>query len=144
LTVAGLAGGLLTALLTGTAALHAWWGLGGSFPAADRDSLALLAIGQRQVPPPLACFAVALAVAGMAMLPAINLGWIGPPPLLRRLAAFGCWAAAAIFAVRGIAGYTVTFDRIFPLEPFHTMNRLAYSPLCLLLALLFVVVARSR
>ena len=139
-----LAGGLLTALLAGIAALHAWWGLGGSFPAADRDALALLVIGQRQVPPPVACFVVAAAVAAMAMLPAIALGWIGAPPLLRRLAEVGCWGAAAIFAVRGVGGYTAAFDRIFPLEPFHMMNRMAYSPLCLLLALLFVMVARAE
>lgn len=140
----GLAGGLLTALLLGIAALHAWWGLGGSFPAADRESLALLVIGQRQVPPPLACFVVALAVAGMALLPAINIGWIGTPSWLRRLAALGCWGAAAIFALRGVAGYLPAFAGRFPLEPFASMNRVAYSPLCLLLALLFVVVARAR
>ena len=140
----GLAGALLTALLAGIAVLHAWWGLGGSFPAADRESLALLVIGQRQVPPPLACFVVALAVAGMALLPAIHLGWIGTPPLLRRLAALGCWGAAAIFAVRGIAGYLPAFERLFPLEPFASMNRVAYSPLCFLIAALFAAIARSR
>jgi len=142
--VTGFAGGLLTALLAGIAALHAWWGLGGSFPAADRDSLALLVIGQRQVPPPLACFVVAAAVAGMALLPAITLGWIGTPSWVRRLVEVGCWGAAAIFAIRGVAGYLPAFARLFPLEPFASMNRVAYSPLCLLLALLFVVVARAR
>lgn len=144
MTLTGVAAGLLTALLAGIAALHAWWGFGGSLPAADRESLALLVIGQRQVPPPLACFVVALAVAGMALLPAIALGWIGASPWVRRLAELGCWGAAAIFALRGVAGYLTAFERVFPLEPFHMMNRLAYSPLCLLIALLLIVVLRAE
>jgi hypothetical protein len=144
LSATGLAGGLLTAILAAIAVVHALWGIGSSFPAADRDALALLAIGQRQVPPPLACFVVAAGVAAMAALPSVALGWVELPRPLVGLAKVGCWVAAAIFAARGGAGYLPAFERLFPLEPFHTMNRVAYSPLCLLLALLFVVVARAR
>lgn len=144
MTVANLAGVLLTAILAAIAIVHASWGFGSSFPAADRDSLALLAIGQRQVPDAAACFAVAFAVAAMAALPSVALGWVELPRPFVQLAKLGCWAGAAIFAARGVAGYLPAFDRIFPLEPFHTMNRVAYSPLCLLLAALFVVVARAR
>lgn len=144
MTVTGFAGGLLTALLAAIAVVHALWGMGSSFPAADRDSLALLAIGQRRVPDAAACFVVASAVAAMAALPSVVLGWIELPRPFVQLAKLGCWAAAAVFAARGIAGYLPAFDRIFPLEPFHTMNRVAYSPLCLVLAALFVAVARAR
>jgi Protein of unknown function (DUF3995) len=144
LSAAGLAGALLTAILAAIAVIHALWGLGSSFPAADRDALALLAIGRRQVPPPLACFVVAAGVAAMAALPSVVLGWVALPQPAVTLARLGCWAAAAIFAARGVAGYLPAFERIFPLEPFHTMNRVAYSPLCLAVAALFVVVARAR
>ena len=144
MSTTGLAGGLLTAILAAIAVVHALWGWGISFPAADRDALALLVIGQRQVPPPLACFVVAAGVAAMAALPPVALGGVELPRPLVQLAKLGCWAGAAIFAARGVAGYFPAFERIFPLEPFQTMNRVAYSPLCLLLALLFVVVARGR
>lgn len=144
MTVANLAGGLLTAIVATIAVVHASWGFGSSFPATDRDALALLAIGQRQVPPPIACFAVAAATGAMALLPALALGWLRVPAPVVRLAELGCWGAAAVFGVRGVLGYLPAFERIFPLEPFHTLNRVAYSPLCLLLAALFVVVARAR
>ena len=144
MTGVGVAAALLTAILAAIAVVHALWGIGRSFPAADRDSLALLVIGQRQVPPPLACFVVAAGVAAMTLLPALTLGWLRAPPLLARLAEGGCWVAAAVFLVRGVAGYLPMFERLFPLEPFHTMNRVAYSPLCLLIGALFVVVARAR
>lgn len=144
MTATSLAGALLTAILAATAIVHALWGVGSSFPAASRDSLALLAIGQRQMPTPIACFVVAAGVAAMAAVASVALRWIELPGPLIQLAEVGCWAGAAIFALRGIAGYLPAFDRVFPLEPIHTMNRIAYSPLCLLLAVLFVVVARAR
>ncbi|MFC3714049.1 DUF3995 domain-containing protein [Sphingoaurantiacus capsulatus] len=138
------AAALLVAILAGIAALHALWGIGVTFPAADRQSLALLVVGRPQLPPPVACFVVASFVAALAVLPALALGWIAAPAWLARLAGWACWAAAALFVVRGIGGYLAAFERMFPLEPFASFNRFAYSPLCLLLALLFVVVARAR
>jgi hypothetical protein len=40
---------------------------------------------------------------------------------------------AAVFLGRGLAGYTSARRRRFPEQPFATYDRLAYSPLCLML-----------
>ncbi len=138
------AAALLVAILAGIAALHALWGVGVTFPAVDRQSLALLVVGRPHLPPPAACFVVASGVAVLAALPALALGWIAAPAWLARLAGWACWAAAALFLVRGIGGYLPAFERMFPLEPFASFNRLAYSPLCLLIAALFMVIGRAR
>ena len=144
MSLTGAAAALLTAILAGIAALHALWGLGATFPAAHARSLALLVVGRPLLPPPAACFMVAAFVGALALLPALALGWIAAPSWPARLAGWACWAGAALFLARGVGGYLPAFERMFPLEPFHSLNRIAYSPLCLLLALLFVIVARAR
>lgn len=52
-----------TALL-GLAGLHAYWGLGGTWPGHDAASLGRKIYGgdAQQLPPPMACFAVAGAL----------------------------------------------------------------------------------
>jgi hypothetical protein len=42
-------------------------------------------------------------------------------------------AIAAVFLSGGIGGYTSAWHRRFGEQPFATLDRLAYSPLCLLL-----------
>lgn len=127
----------MSATLGVIALFHALWGLGLPWPWGDRRSLARGAIGREAVPGPLSCFAVAAAVGAMALVPLAQTAIVIPPvpwPWVQAVA-LGC---AAIFGVRGVAGYTPAFARRFPGEPFKTLNRLVYSPLCLALGAGFV------
>ena len=54
---------LTSCLLTALAVLHAAWGLGSAFPFRSRTELADAVVGSSVVPPPMACFAVAGALA---------------------------------------------------------------------------------
>jgi hypothetical protein len=134
----------LTAILGGIALFHALWGLGFSVPAADRQALALLVIGRPVMPGAVACFVVAAAVGGLAGVAALLGSGLTLSPVFRALLTVAGYGAVAVFALRGIGGYLPAFAAQFPLEPFATMNRLAYSPLCLVIAGLFVVVLRGR
>ena len=58
------------------------------------------------------------------------------PPWLVLLAGA---AAALVFAGRGVAGYVPAWRARHPREPFASLDRHYYSPLCLLLAAGFVV-----
>lgn len=138
-----IAAGLAIAILAVIALFHALWGLGFSMPAADRVSLAHMVIGQAKVPPPAACFVVALGVSGIALAAALAGGLIAGPVSLVPVARILCWLAVALFAARAVGGYLPQFEQVFSLEPFRTFNRLVYSPLCAFLAALLAVTARS-
>lgn len=135
--------GLTIAILLTIALFHALWGLGFSVPAGDRLELARMVIGQSRVPPPLACFVVALGLVGIAGAVVIVAGSVAAPAPIIAVARIICWLAVAVFAARAAGGYLPQFEQVFSLEPFHTLNRLVYSPLCAALAALLAVTARS-
>jgi Protein of unknown function (DUF3995) len=134
----------LTAILGGIALFHALWGLGFSVPAADRQALALLVMGRPVMPGAVACFVVAAGVGVLGGLAVLLGSGAVTSPAGRMLLGVAGYGAVAVFALRGIGGYLPAFAAQFPLEPFATMNRLVYSPLCLLIAGLFLVVLRGR
>ena len=138
-----LAAGLAGAILAVIALFHALWGLGFSVPAADRVALAHMVIGQAAVPSAAACFVVALGVSGIALAATLAGGLIAGPASLVLAARAICWLAVAVFAARAVGGYLPQFEQVFSLEPFYTLNRLVYSPLCGVLAALLAVTARA-
>ena len=79
-------------------ALHLAWGLGASIPFRSRDELADAVVGTTAVPPPIACFVVAGALATGAAL-AANVSPVAP--VVRRSALS---VMAGVFAVRGALG----------------------------------------
>jgi len=132
--------------LAAIAALHAAWGFGMRWPAEDeRDLVALVvgATGRTRMPASAECLAaavaifipglVALAAAGLIAVPA-------SPGLLAAVAAL----IAAVFAARGLAAYLPAWRRRFAQEPFATLDRSWFGPLCLLLALAFAFLAAGR
>ncbi len=126
---------LLSAAVSTIAALHASWGLGHHWPAGSPAHLAKAAVGTHgitRMPPPRQCFAVAVLLAGVASWPLFAVGLLAEawPRWLTLLAGAGI---AAVFLGRGVAGYTSAWRQRFPEEPFATYDRLAYSPLCLVL-----------
>jgi hypothetical protein len=131
----------LCAQLLAIAALHAYWGLGGVWPARDERSLARMVVGSKgieRMPSRFACLAVAALLAGAAFWPFV---------LTQRLAEFwprwvtlgGGVALAAVFLGRGAISFIPALRRLGPEEPFASLDRRFYGPLCMILGLLFVL-----
>ncbi|MEP0067858.1 DUF3995 domain-containing protein [Pyruvatibacter sp.] len=131
----------LMSLLILIALIHAYWGLGGRWPGTDDTSFVEHVVGRTkdmQPPPPLACFGVSAALVMATCLVATKAGLISiaaVPPLAIDVA---FWGAACVFALRGIAGYIPAAMAYAHDTPFHRLNRLYYSPLCLIIAAGFV------
>jgi hypothetical protein len=112
------------------AAVHALWGLGSTWPEADAETLARSVVGdgRRRMPPPWQCFAVAAVLGVVALWPFVMLGR-GEVPWVLAVS----FAIAAVFVVRGMAGYSPRWRGRFRDEPFATRDRRYYSPFCLLM-----------
>jgi hypothetical protein len=125
-----LAAGLSAALIV-IAALHAYWGLGGTWPKRTAAELARTVVGngRTRMPPPWSCFTVAALLLVVAAWPWAMLEEPHSQPVL----VVGI-VAAAIFFVRGMAGYSPRWRQRFSAEPFATWDMRLYSPLCMALA----------
>jgi hypothetical protein len=142
--VSAWAGGTVAALLGAIALLHAYWALGGFWPGRDPESLARTVVGGPpglRFPGPGATWAVVVVLAGAAVTVLAAAGLVAlpvPAPWIRTAALAG----AAILLVRGLEGFVDTRLRPDTVgSPFARLNRLVYSPLCLLLAALTAVAA---
>jgi hypothetical protein len=137
---------LMFAMLAAIALLHLGWGLGSAFPRKDRTRLAQTVIGRRGeagMPPNSSSLLVAAAIFLAALWPLMMQGWIFTfvPAALQGL---GALVLTAVFLARGIAGLTPWFRRLLPEEPFVTLNRKYYCPLCIALGLcyLFILIGK--
>ncbi|MFI6981392.1 DUF3995 domain-containing protein [Embleya sp. NPDC050154] len=131
MTIEGIAVRMSVGTLTAIAGLHVAWGLGSSWPLPDRVSLADAVVGQPGVPGPAACFAAAGALGTAALLVA---GRPRRKPAAVRLGAFG---VAGVLGLRGVVGLVGRTDLLSPgssSDRFRRLDRMAYSPLCLALA----------
>jgi len=126
---------VLAVLLLLIAALHAYWGLGGLWPGRDAADLAARVTGfaaSEAAPPPGASFVVAALLAYCALV-ALILGGLVPSPMPFFLLGPSALIITLVFVSRGIAGYTSAWRRLAPRQPFARLDRLFYSPLCLLI-----------
>jgi hypothetical protein len=127
-------------VLTAIAAMHVAWGVGVRWPRRTEAELVTTVIGHRRdtMPPPFQCYLAALAIfiPGAIALMLAGLVQTALPTWLVALAGAG---AAAVFAGRGIAGYVPAWRARHPREPFASLDRHYYSPLCLMLAAGLVV-----
>jgi hypothetical protein len=132
--------------LTAVAILHVAWGLGASFPAADREDLFLLVVGatRRSEVPGLVeslLAAIAIFIAGLtAPLVSGALTLPLPSALITALGGF----VTLVFLGRGLAPYTSVWRRHFSKEPFASLDRSWYGPFCLLLAVCFAILTIKR
>jgi hypothetical protein len=134
---------LLTIVVAAIAALHAYWAAGGLWPGTSRAELATIVVGNprmKDMPSGRLSALVALLIAGAAAWPLLL------EPAVRDhlapiLAAAGSWVLAAVFLLRGIAGFTATMAKRHSAEPFASYNRRFYSPLCLALGTCFLILA---
>ena len=132
---------LFLCLLTVSLA-HFLWAVGSKWPIRDPALLAHTVIGMPGVEriPRLASFVVALLVlAAAAVGSALGDKTSGGLPLT--LAGI---VLTLVFAVRGIGGYTQWWRARHPIEPFATLDKRIYSPLCLIVAVCFAVLVITR
>jgi len=124
-------------VLLAIAGLHVAWGVGSSFPFASRERLADTVVGEDEVPPPSACFAVAAALCvGAGALSEV----LALPSWLRVVVVR---AMATVLGVRAVLGFLGATSLISPgstSATFRRRDRALYSPLTLALA---VVALRS-
>ena len=125
---------LLAAALFALAGIHIYWGLGGRWPGHDETSMVEHVVGRTRgmrAPGLVASAAVALglAVGGALVLASLTTTpWDGWLKAAR-------WVLFVVFAGRGLATYAPPVFRYAEGTPFATLNRRAYGPLCLAIAL---------
>jgi hypothetical protein len=127
---------VLAAVLAALSLLHLSWGFGVYWPGTDSISLAETVGGVapgRRMHPTWMCVAVALAIAaGAAVILVFSAGSHGDP--WRGLSTAAYLALLGVFLGRGLAGFVPVIWRRTEGTPFQRLNRLYYSPLCLLIA----------
>jgi hypothetical protein len=127
------------AILSVIAALHMYWGMGGSLGKGvsipERNGQPLFAPGAR------ATFAVGCLLAFAAVLIAMRARLV-PSGFLGSLPRFATWGLVFIFAARAIGDfrYVGFFKRVRDTR-FALFDTVFYSPLCCLLALLIATAA---
>ncbi len=125
---AGYAG---AAILLCASAFHAYWAAGGQWGAA-------VSYGSPELPPQAATAAVAVLIAGAALLLLARIGAVSAP-LPRWMLRAGTWVLVAVFALAGAT------NLIQPQDAYaREWHIYFFGPLLLALAGLCAIVARSR
>lgn len=137
-----LVAALIFVVLLAVAIAHLLWSIGSRWPIRDPELLARTVIGRPGVTrvPRLASLLTAILVlaAGVFAL------------ALADHTAGGWWLTvggiviAAIFFGRGAIGYTAGWRASHAVEPFATLDRKNYSPLCLALGVGFLLLVIMR
>ena len=133
---------VLWLVLAAIAVLHAAWGLGSHWPCESEASLVRTAggtPGATRMYPPSACFTVAAMLAGVSVWPLFAAGLLPAawPNWLTLLTGAGI---AAVFVARGTAGYVPAWRRLHSAEPFATLDRRIYAPLCFAIGAGFITI----
>ena len=131
--------GLALSLILGAiAALHAAWAARIWWPIRDEAALARTIAGFRgieRMPDILPSLAVT-TVLFVCMLLAADMSFApGLTKLPHMLVAVATAGASIVFLARGMAGFTSFWARLTPEQPFRTLDRRYYSPLCILIGL---------
>jgi Protein of unknown function (DUF3995) len=127
--------------LLAISALHLAWAFGSTFPCKDRETLVRTVVGKSgggsSMPPSFSSALVAAATFLAALWPLMMQGRILTfvPISLQGL---GAVILILVFLGRGVIGLTPWFRRLLPMEPFVTLNRKYYSPLCIALGLCYL------
>ncbi len=130
--------------LLAISALHLVWAFGSAFPCKDRETLVRTVVGRNGeggesiMPPGISSALVAAATFLAALWPPIMEGKIFTFVSIS-LQSLGAIVLVLVFLGRGVIGLTPWFRRLLPLEPFATLNRKYYSPLCIALSLCYLI-----
>ncbi len=139
--IAGIASLIFIPLLA-ISMVHLLWAFGSSYPAKSEASLAKTVAGFRgmtAMPPRLASLGVSV-LALAAGVWALTLS----DPEGSLLASAGGVVLAVVFLARGGVGYTKWWRQLTPEQPFATLDKKFYSPLCLWIGLGFVILVALR
>ena len=127
---------LVSITLSLIAILHFLWALRIWIPVNDELQLARTVAGFARIekmPSSLACFLVAIYVAGAALFVLIVGDLVKQQFVGKLLIEIAAACFAFVLLARGAFAYTDTWSRMTPEEPFRTLDALYYSPLCLIL-----------
>ena len=139
--IAGIASLVFIPLLS-IAMVHMLWAFGSTYPVRDEKTLARTVAGFKDIekmPPRPVSFFVSLLALGTGIW-ALALTDPAPSPILT----LGGVLLTLVFLGRGIAGYTEKWRQMTPEEPFASMDRKIYSPLCLFIGTGFAVLTLLR
>jgi hypothetical protein len=129
-------------ILLAVALAHLLWSFGSRWPIRDPELLAKTVIGRPGVTrvPRFASFVAAVLVFAAGII-ALSLAdhdagewWLTTLGL----------GLGATFAARGALGYTAGWQARHPVEPFATMDRKTYAPLCLIVGAGFLILVLMR
>ncbi|MEM7376211.1 MAG: DUF3995 domain-containing protein [Pseudomonadota bacterium] len=140
---------MLAAVLVGIAGLHLAWGCGLRWPGRDERTLIDTVIGHPDVhsmPGFGLCLAVTLALLVAAFWALWAAGWAAVPDrsvVGLSVRETGLWVLVTVFLGRGAATY-LPGPLASAVEPFRTLDRHLYAPLCLALGVGFLVLLSSR
>lgn len=140
--IMGIAALLFIPLLAVSMA-HFIWGIGKTWPIRDEKLLARTVVGAKgivRMPHRLLSLGVSIAALAAGVL-ALSLA--DPTAGGLWLDALGL-AAGAVFLARGVVGYMPFWAALTPEEPFRTLDRKNYSPLCIGLGIGFVLLVILR
>ena len=131
--MAELVGICLALVLVAAGLLYLLWAAGVTFPFASEQALARALIGRRGITrvPSRAAFVYLAVLLIAAALAAFLLGGYSQavPQSKPFLAPVGL-LLALVFLGRGVAGVLPAFERAAPEQPYLSLNRRIYSPLC--------------
>ncbi len=122
---------ILSVVLLALSVLHVMWGIGYWFPIQDEAALVRAVAGfsgAEEMPGAVPC-----ALVAVALFMAVSCLWWPPGPF-RFLALI---VIGAVFVARGAAAFTPVWRKLTPVEPFATLDRTYYGPLCLVIGLGF-------
>jgi hypothetical protein len=135
---------LLTFLpLLTVAFAHLLWALGTSWPIQSEQLLAQTVIGRpgiTRMPNRLLTLAVSLMLFAAAIVAMGLADKADGGPTRTVLGAL----LAIVFLARGFVGYTSAWRARFPTEPFASLDRKNYSPLCLWIGAGFLILVLMR
>ncbi len=133
-------------LLQAVALLHLAWAIGLSWPARSREKLSATVIGLPEgspMPPAWLTILVALGISLAGWLALWGGGWfsLGEFEPLRK---WGVGAGAVVFALRGGMTYMPFGPLQASAEPFRTLDSRFFAPLCLILAIGYLLLWLGR
>lgn len=123
---------MLSFVMLVVAALHLLWAIGYWLPIRDETALARAVVGAKGIEKMPGAVPCALVV--VALLFAVWCLW-WPQGVVRALAV---GAISTVFLVRGAVAYTGFWRKLTPVEPFATLDRRYYAPLCLAIGFGFI------
>ncbi len=133
---------LIFVVLLAVAIAHFLWSIGSRWPIRDPELLARTVVGKPGVTrvPKFAAFIVSLLVLAAGVL-ALSLADHSAGDWWLTLIGV---ALAAVFLGRGAIGYTERWRAVFSAEPFATLDRKNYSPLCIALGVGYLILVIMR